>query len=63
MVRDSGIGFDTKNTINSRGIGLGSMRERLKLVDGQLSIESGQQIGTTIHARVPTHPNMKPAVA
>jgi signal transduction histidine kinase len=39
------------------------MRERLKLVDGQQSIESRQQIGTTIHARVPLHPNMKPEVA
>ena len=57
------LGFDTENIINSRGIDLSSMRERLKLVDGQQSIESRQQIGTTIHARVPLHPNMKPAVA
>lgn len=57
------LGFDTENVINSRGIDLSSMRERLKLVDGQQSIESRQQIGTTIHARVPLHPNMKPEVA
>ena len=46
------LGFDTENIIN-RGIDLSSIREQLKLVDGQQSIESRQQIGTTIHARVP----------
>jgi signal transduction histidine kinase len=63
MVRDQGIGFDTEETINSCGIGLTSMRERLKLVDGQLSIESRLQIGTTIHARVPLNPKVKSASA
>jgi signal transduction histidine kinase len=63
MVRDQGIGFDAAGTINSRGIGLTSMRERLKLVDGELSIESRLQIGTTIHARVPLNPKMKSASA
>jgi len=63
MVRDQGIGFDTEDTINSRGIGLTSMRERLKLVDGELSIETRPQIGTTIHARVPVNPKMKSAGA
>ncbi len=59
MVRDQGIGFDTEDTIKSRGLGLTSRRERLKLVDGELSIESRLQIGTTIRARVPLNPKMK----
>jgi len=29
------------------------MQERLKLVDGELSIDSQPMCGTTIHARVP----------
>ena len=37
----------------SSGIGLVSMQERIKLVDGDLSIESAPQRGTTIHARAP----------
>jgi signal transduction histidine kinase len=52
-VRDSGAGFDTKAAKQGRGLGLVSMEERLKLVNGMLSIESRPQGGTTIHARVP----------
>lgn len=52
-VRDSGSGFDVEQAMNSRGLGLVSMAERVKLVDGQLSIDSQPQHGTTIHARVP----------
>ena len=52
-VRDSGIGFDVQEVLTGRGIGLISMKERIKLVDGKLSIESQPQRGTTIHASVP----------
>jgi PAS domain S-box-containing protein len=52
-VRDSGIGFNVEQALNGHGLGLTSMRERLKLVDGKLSIESHPQGGTTIHASVP----------
>jgi signal transduction histidine kinase len=52
-VSDSGSGFDIDEATNGRGLGLTSMKERLKLVDGQLSIESKPGQGTTIHARVP----------
>ena len=52
-VRDSGSGFDRKAAKESRGLGLISMEERLKLLKGTLSIESQPQRGTTIHARVP----------
>jgi PAS domain S-box-containing protein len=55
-VRDSGIGFDPDDAIKSPGIGLVSMKERLKLVDGELSIKSGPEVGATIRARVPLNP-------
>ena len=35
------------------------MGERLKLVHGDLSIDSTPEQGTTIHARVPISPSMK----
>ena len=52
-VSDSGAGFDTDAAKASQGLGLISMQERLKLLNGTLSIESQLQRGTTIHARVP----------
>jgi signal transduction histidine kinase len=52
-VRDSGSGFDRKAAKESRGLGLISMEERLKLLNGTFSIESQPKRGTTIHARVP----------
>jgi PAS domain S-box-containing protein len=56
VVRDSGRGFEPEETINGPGLGLTSMRERLELVNGQLSIDSKSQVGTTIIARVPWRP-------
>jgi PAS domain S-box-containing protein len=52
-VHDSGVGFDPLAVRAGRGLGLTSMKERLKLVDGELSIESVPLAGTTIHVRVP----------
>jgi PAS domain S-box-containing protein len=52
-VRDSGEGFDREAAKTSRGLGLVSMEERLKLVKGTLSIDSQAKRGTTIHAYVP----------
>jgi len=52
-VSDSGAGFDIDAAKASRGLGLISMEERLKLLNGTLSIKSQLQRGTTIHARVP----------
>jgi PAS domain S-box-containing protein len=62
-VHDSGVGFDSEQAIKGRGLGLASMKERLKLVDGHLSIDSRLQGGTTIHASVPLNPRMKSATA
>jgi len=52
-VSDSGVGFDHEAAKASRGLGLISMEERLKMLNGTFSIESQPQHGTTIHARVP----------
>jgi signal transduction histidine kinase len=52
-VVDSGAGFDREAAKESRGLGLISMEERLRLVHGELSITSQPKGGTTIHARVP----------
>jgi signal transduction histidine kinase len=52
-VGDSGTGFELEAARKGRGLGLIRMEERLKLVDGQLSIDSHLKGGTTIHARVP----------
>lgn len=52
-VHDSGVGFDPKETSKGHGLGLISMKERLKLVRGELSIDSRPEDGTTVLARVP----------
>jgi len=52
-VKDSGAGFDPEAAKKSRGLGLISMEERLKLVNGTLAIETQPKGGTVIHARVP----------
>ncbi len=52
-VEDSGVGFDPHDAMRGNGLGLTSMKERLKLVGGQLSIHSERGRGTMIHALVP----------
>ena len=52
-VSDLGIGFDPQDAIHRRGLGLISMRERMQLVSGEISIKSQPGSGTTIRARVP----------
>ena len=52
-VVDSGHGFDPAGEAASRGLGLVSMRERARMIDGELTIESRPSGGTTIHVRAP----------
>ena len=52
-VSDLGAGFDSEAALKGSGIGLISMRERLHLVNGEISIESHPNHGTKVHARVP----------
>jgi len=51
-LRDSGKGFDV-GAVNGRGLGLASMRERIRLVNGTLVIRSKPTAGTIIRACVP----------
>jgi len=58
-VQDRGRGFDVAQAMKGRGLGLTSMKERVALVGGELSIESRPQNGTTVYVRVPLRPTMK----
>ena len=53
IVRDSGKGFDMDSAMRSRGLGLTSMQERVRLVGGTLAVDSKPLAGTTIHVSVP----------
>ena len=52
IVSDNGRGFDRKGLRGRPGLGLSSMDERARLVDGRVSITSGDD-GTTIDVVVP----------
>jgi len=52
-VADFGSGFEEQEAFTRQGLGLISMRERLHLVRGELSVNSKPGAGTTIRARVP----------
>jgi PAS domain S-box-containing protein len=56
-VSDLGVGFDPQDAIDSHGLGLISMRERLQLVGGEFFIQSEPGHGSTICARVPLRPD------
>jgi signal transduction histidine kinase len=53
IVRDAGVGFDLEKVLSGHGIGLISMRERVRLVKGRISIQSTPHGGTTIEVHVP----------
>jgi signal transduction histidine kinase len=52
-VTDHGTGFDTQAALSRGGLGLISMRERVRVVDGTFAIDSKPMHGTTIHVCVP----------
>jgi PAS domain S-box-containing protein len=54
VVSDSGTGFDVEAPGRSRGLGITSMQERVRLVGGKIAIESKPLAGTTIDVCVPT---------
>jgi two-component system, NarL family, sensor histidine kinase DevS len=53
VIEDDGRGFEPGDDIE--GLGLLGMKERLELIDGRLTVESGTGSGTTIVAEVPVH--------
>jgi len=52
-ISDDGCGFDVDTASRGEGLGLVSMRERLKLVGGVVIIQSRVDVGTTIRAIAP----------
>jgi two-component system NarL family sensor kinase len=52
-VRDWGIGFSPEQATQNPGLGLTSMSERLKLVGGELFIDSPDGGGTLVRVVVP----------
>ena len=53
VITDKGMGFDVETAMQGRGLGLVSMRERVRLVNGTIAIDSKPMAGTTIHVSVP----------
>ena len=52
-VMDSGAGFDLDAVTQHKGLGLTSMQERVKLVNGTLAIETKPRYGTTVDVCIP----------
>jgi two-component system, NarL family, sensor kinase len=52
-VQDDGIGFDWAIVKENPGLGFSSMRERIRLIQGEFSIESQPEKGTLITVRTP----------
>ncbi len=52
-ISDAGVGFDFEAAMKGRGLGLVSMQERVRLVNGTISIASKLTRGTEITVRVP----------
>jgi PAS domain S-box-containing protein len=52
-ILDAGVGFDTSSAKAKGGLGLASMRERLRIMGGTLEIRSRPMEGTEIQAEAP----------
>jgi PAS domain S-box-containing protein len=52
-ISDDGIGFPTDKALRKQGLGLTSMRERILLIGGELTVTSKPRAGTRIEAVVP----------
>ncbi len=59
QVEDSGVGFDTEQAHHRAGLGLQSIQERVRLVDGALAIETQPGRGTRIEVSMPLRSNAK----
>jgi PAS domain S-box-containing protein len=53
IIADRGVGFDVEAALQSAGLGLISMLERIRLLNGTVVIESKPLNGTRIEVRVP----------
>jgi PAS domain S-box-containing protein len=53
LIRDSGAGFDPEAAMKNGGLGMISMRERVSLVKGTISIASKPMVGTEVRVHIP----------
>ncbi|WP_375788413.1 histidine kinase [Bradyrhizobium sp. Pha-3] len=53
-ISDDGLGFKTNGAIDQRGIGLLSMRERVRMLGGRLEVTSSPNAGTVATVTIPT---------
>jgi signal transduction histidine kinase len=51
-ISDNGRGFDVKSVKKKRGLGLKSMRERVRLVRGTISYDSRKGHGANVNVSV-----------
>lgn len=56
LIEDNGIGFTRDNASAKKGLGLTSIDERVRLLNGRLSIEGARGHGTALTVRIPFHP-------
>ncbi len=58
VVRDNGVGFDVQkaldNAARGQSMGLLGMQERIRFLNGSISIESASGHGTEIRVRIPS---------
>lgn len=52
-IKDFGCGFDPMNCVGTIGLGISSMQERVRLVDGSFAIRSAPDRGTCIDVIIP----------
>ncbi|MBL8012670.1 MAG: response regulator [Candidatus Omnitrophica bacterium] len=64
-VKDEGQGFDIGQLekVSAKSFGLFSLRERLKLINGELNVESHPSQGTTVEIIVPVEMKKSPAIS
>ena len=60
IINDLGRGFDIEAARQGRGLGLTSMHERIKLVNGAITIESKPMGGTSIRVMAPLRSERNP---
>jgi PAS domain S-box-containing protein len=63
LIVDWGRGFDANRAFASSGLGLLSIRERARMMGGEIDIESAPSLGTRIHVCVPINGEVRQAVA
>jgi signal transduction histidine kinase len=57
---DHGRGFDPRQAQGKSGLGLVSMRERVRYLGGEIAIDSQPSGGTRLHVRVPPKDTEQP---